>query len=452
MSVRDGRGARRSPVPYDPAAFDESRYPVRRMGDTRRPRHGGGPGGIVRFVVFSVLLATIVLGAGLTVMRPLARALVVGWAWDNPGSLRIGIVADFVREDLGAALTESASDDPSEVVFEVQPGDSPASLAHRLAAEGLVTTERAFLFEASQIDLAPDLRAGLVLLRRDMTASELAAALVSARLIVRTLDVTFREGLRLEQITAKLQTITSGADPEAFYALARQPTPALLADYPWLVLPEGASLEGYLYPATYSLIVEASGGPFRVTTAEDLVRQMLDAFATRVGAERLAVPEERGLTLHQVVTLASIVEREAVLDEERPLIAGVFQNRLNGLRGIARVLGADPTILYAVDTARLEDEIAFAQWQQYFFWSLPETPLGDIELRADLAGYQSYRVAGLIPGPICSPTVASIEAALAPNTGAEFLFFVAKPDGNGAHAFAKTLAEHNANLEKYGYR
>jgi UPF0755 protein len=454
MSVRDGRSPRGN-VPYDPAAFDEARYPV--PGRLRRPSRGSGGGlpGVVRFLVFAIILGAIVLGAGLTVLRPLARAFVLGWAWDNTGSMRIGLVADFVREDLGTAPFEAPSDDPTEVVFEVQPGDTPASLAPRLAADGLINDgvpgERAFLFTAVQADLAPKLDAGLFLLRRNMAVEEVVDALVTARLVVRSVDVTFREGLRLEQMTAKLQTLDTGVDPATFYDLVKHPPATLLADFPWLVLPEGASLEGFLYPATYTLVVEASGGPFKVTTAEDLVRKMLEAFHDRVGDTRLQVPAERGLTFYQVVTLASIVEREAVLDEERPLIAGVYQNRLDGLRGVARVLNADPTVIYAVDTMNL-DAMAFDQWQQYFFWSLPKTPLGDIAVREDLQGFQTYQVAGLIPSPICTPTVASIDAALAPNTGAGFLYFVAIPEGNGAHAFAKTLAEHNANLQKYGYR
>ena len=402
--------------------------------------------------MFAILLAAVVLGAAATVLRPLARAFIVGWAWDNPGSMRIDVVADFVREDLGTALTDRPSTDSSEVVFEVELLDTRTTLAPRLLADGLIDSEQAFLFSAIRADLDRDLLAGLVLLRRDMTPPEVVEALVSARLVVSTTEVTFREGLRLEQITAQLQTLSTGVDPQAFYDLAKHPPTTLLADYPWLVLPEGASLEGYLYPATYTLVVEASGGPFKVTTADDLVRQMLDAFLDRVGEARLTVAAERGLTFHQIVTLASIVEREAVLDEERPLIAGAFQNRLDSLRGVARVLGADPTVVYAVDTMNLEDRILFDQWQQYFFWAVPETPLGEVAVRDDLQGYQTYQTAGLIPGPICTPSVASIDAALAPNTATGFLFFVAIPDGNGAHAFATTLAEHDANLEKYGYR
>jgi len=461
VSVRDGRGPR-GPVRYDPNALDESRYPVqpqyRRRGQ-RPGRRGSSLGGVLRFLVFALVLAGIVLASLLTILRPLARSVVYDWAWDNPGSMRIGIVADFVSEELGDALTATASTDATEDVFEVVSGDTPTSIAPRLQGEGYLPTgepsERAFLFRAIRADLAPKLQAGLVLLRRNMTPEELVQGLITARLVLKTEDVTFREGLRLEQMTAKLQTITSSVDPQAFYDLAKHPTAALLADYPWVQIPEGGSLEGYLYPATYTFVLEASGGPFKVTTADGLVRMMLDTFHERVGDARMAVAAERGLTWYQVLSLASIVEREAVLDEERPIIAGVYQNRMNGLHGVARILNADPTVVYAVDTMNLEDEIQFDQWQQYFFWSVPEAPLASINVRPDLRGYQTYQVAGLIPGPICTPSVASIDGALNPDTADEYLYFVAIPEGfgatKGAHAFAKSFAEHQDNLRKYGY-
>lgn len=415
------------------------------------PRRRGGVPGLVRFLLFTGILALVVVIAALTALRPVVRAAIVGWAWDNPGSLRVSFVADFIREDLGSALTDPAGADPTEVTFEVLPGDTPQTLAPRLQEAGFVKSERAFLFTAIRTNLAEELQAGLFILRRDMRPAEVVAALVNARVVVTTVDVTFREGLRLEQMTAKLQTVTSGVDPKAFYDLASNPTPELLADYPWLQLPEGASLEGFLYPATYTLVTSANGGPFQVTTAEALVRMMLDKFYNAVGEARLNVPESRGLTFYQVVALASIVEREAVLDEERPLIAGVYQNRLDGKGGLKRILNADPTVIYAADTMKLRD-LPFEQWANYFFWSVPEGGLANVQVSADLRGYQTYQNAGLPPGPISSPTVASIDAALAPETETGYLYFLAIPDGSGASAFAKTLAEHNANKQKYGYQ
>jgi len=274
-------------------------------------------------------------------------------------------------------------------------------------------------------------------------------ALVDNRIVITVVPVNFREGLRLEQITAKLETLEPPLtiDPQEFYDIVKNPPATLLADYPWLKeqagLPDGASLEGFLAPATYDLVAES--------TAEDLVRQMLDAFEKQVGVERMTVPESRGLTFYQVLTLGSIVEKEAVLDDERWLIAGVYQYRLDGgLR--TRLLEADPTVLYAIDTLKL-DGMPFIDWKTFAFWNPAGVPLAEVELPEALAGYNTYRVRGLPPGPICTPSLASIEAALEPDTSDKFLFFLAIPDSDppGAHDFSKTLAEHNEKKKKYGY-
>ena len=176
---------------------------------------------------------------------------------------------------------------------------------------------------------------------------------------------------------------------------------------------------------------------------------LLDRFAEVVGEDRMNVPKDRGMTFYQVVSLASIVEHEAALDEERALIAGVYQNRLNGLHGIARILNADPTVTYATDTMALA-KLPFDQWKDYFFWKVPAGPLAGVQVDANLQGYQTYQSGGLIPGPISTPSLASIDAALRPNTATGYLYFVLIPDTK-QHAFAKTLKEHNANLRKYGY-
>ena len=126
---------------------------------------------------------------------------------------------------------------------------------------------------------------------------------------------------------------------------------------------------------------------------------MLDNFVTNVGADRLAVPAERGLNFYQVLALASIVEREAVLDDERSLIAGVYQNRINGIAGVTtRLLNADPTVFYAIDTIKLDD-LAFDQWQRFSFWSPPGVALADVVVPEALQGFQTYQTAGLIPWP-----------------------------------------------------
>ena len=148
----------------DPGAYDDADMPSWRASDGRGGPPGGrryrrdGPSsglpGILRFFLFAGILAVVVVVAGLTVMRPLVRAAVVGWAWDNPGSLRISIVADFIREDLGRVLTNPASTDESEIVFEVVFGDTPTTIAPRLLAAGTITSERAFLFAAVEQEIA----------------------------------------------------------------------------------------------------------------------------------------------------------------------------------------------------------------------------------------------------------------------------------------------------------
>jgi UPF0755 protein len=456
MSVRGGRGPRDS---YDGGGEYRNGYQRtgrygRGPGDQRKyERYGsrnGGLGGVLRFVLFLALLAGGVLLVMATVARPLVRAVVVPWADDNPAALRIPFVADMVREDIGDALTAPASGSPNEITFVVEEGDTPQTIARRLAERG-IADQRAFLFLAREADLGSNLTAGRFALAGNLTPAQVIDGLMHNRITVSTIDVAFREQLRLEQMTAKLEvTENLPFDPKDFYDLVTKPTDALLGDYPWLldpdVRPKGASLEGFLYPATYSLRVDAE----KPSTAEDLVRMMLDTFIDRVGEDRLKVPEKRGLTFYQVLTLASIVEREAVLDDEKAKIAGVYQNRIDRKPQVKTgLLEADPTVIYAVDTDKLG---GFSEdWSKYVFWTVPDGGMRNQQLPEALDKYNTYKHRGLPPGPIATPTVASIDAALKPDTKSGFKFFVAIPEGQGAHDFSKTLAEHQKKLQKYGY-
>ena len=425
-------------------------HPRRRNGNGNG--RGFGLGGILKFLVFAGVLGGIVLIAMLTVFRPLARAGVVDWAWQNQWTItRLPFVADLVKEDLGSTLEAKAGTDATETVFTVESGDTITTIAPRLLQGGYIASERAFLFESLTTGLNEQLSSGTFVLRGNMTPQEVADALVSARVVIQTENLTFREGLRIEQMTALLQKNETAVDPQAFYDLATNPPAELLDDFPWLkaILPEGASLEGFLYPDTYSIVVSANGGNVAVTDAEALIRVLLNRFHEVVGEERLAVPKDRELDFYEIVTLASIVEHEAIVDKERALIAGAYQNRLDGLNGIAKILNADPTVTYAKDTIELE-KLPFDEWVNYFFWKVPPSPLADFDVPKALQGYQTYQVGGLIPGPISTPSLASIDAALEPDQSDGFVYFVAIPDSQ-EHAFAKTLAEHNANLRKYGY-
>jgi len=455
MTIRSGGGPRDDRQQARPAprgTYDDFRpgqdpwEPQRRR---RASNGGGGAGGVLRFLVFALVIGGVVLIGAFTLLRPLVGGAVLDWAYRNPGSYDIPFVADMIREDLGPLLTEPAGDDPTDVEFAVIEGDTVGTLARRLEEAGLIRDQRAFVFQATRRELLPQLRAGNFALREDMTPDEVVTGLIENRIVITVVPITFRESLRIAQMTALLQKLQAEGqpitiDPQEFYDLAASPPAELLAEYPWLAevgRPDGASLEGYLAAATYDVR--------RDTTAGDLVRMMLDQFERQVGAERMQVPEARGMTFHQIVTLASIVEREAVLNEERPLIAGVYQNRLSA-GGASSVLGADPTVFYGIDGVALR-EIAFGEWRNYTFWVPPGVNLQDVTLPDDLAGYHSYKVRGLPPGPICSPSLASIEAALSPDTTDGYFYFLAIPGGNGAHVFAKTEAEHNENRRQYGY-
>jgi len=412
---------------------------LRRAREARaRNRGSGGFGlfGLLKFLAFALALAFVVVVASLTVMRPLVARAVVGWAADNPAALRLPFVADLVRDDIGANLTAAASTDRTQVEFTVEPGDTASLIAQRLADDGLLNDPRAFVLTAVERELEGELDAGSYLLRRNMTPDQLVTSLLVAKDV--SVSLTIKEGLRLEQLVAKLQTMPLTMDVEEFARLARDPPASLLADYPWLGLPDGASLEGFLAADTYRILPDT--GP------DELLRILLDHFEETVGRARIEVPKERGLSFYEVVTLASLVEREAVVDDERALIAGVYQNRLTK----KMLLNADPTVIYGHDTLELA-KLPFDQWQRYFFWAPLKQPLAEVELPEELAGYQTYVNKGLIPGPIATPTAASIDAALAPDTADGYLYFVAKGDGSNTHAFAKTYKEHLANLKKYGY-
>jgi UPF0755 protein len=458
MTIRSGKRPRDSREwqarPFEPDAYvsdSDDGYeepPRRRRGGGTSPR--SGLVGLLKFLVFALVLAGVVLVVALTALRPVVKDVVLDVAEENPAALQLPFVKDIVREDLGSTLTDPVSGDPTQVEFAVEAGDTARSIAARLETDGLLADSRAFIFIAIDRQLTTSLRIGDYVLRRNLTPDQLVTALLDPPVIT-YVDISFRTGLRLEQMTAKLQTLGAEGlqmDPQGFYELTSAPPRTLIADFPWLAriredAPENASLEGFLWPGTYRVLPD--------TTPEELVRLMLDQFATNVGQERLDVPSDRGLTFYEVMTLASIVEREAVLDDERPLIAGVYQNRIDGIEGVTtHLLNADPTVFYAIDTVAL-DELPFDDWRQYSFWSPPGVALADVGVPEALQGFQTYQTPGLVPWPICTPSLPSIDAALEPDTADAYIYFLAIPEGGGTHAFAKTKAEHDENRRTYGY-
>lgn len=222
----------------------------------------------------------------------------------------------------------------------------------------------------------------------------------------------------MEQIADAASDI--GIIREEFLAAASDPS---LYEFEFLSeLPPGATLEGYLYPARYSV--------GRDETAADLVTKMLQAFDENVPAGVRESASKVGLTFYEVLTLASIIEREAQVPEERPVMAQVFLSRLE----LGIPLEADPTVQYAVsqDAASVEE---FGYWKA----ELTESDL------ANESPYNTYVNAGMPPGPIANPRLDSILAVLEP-ADTNYLYFVARPDGS--HVFAETFEEHQQNVQE----
>jgi conserved hypothetical protein, YceG family len=453
MTIRSGGGPRdpRSQArPYGEDAYATEDMSVHAAtpgggrGSYRTGRGSNGLVGLLKFLVFMLVLAAFVLVTLLTALRPIANATILSWAAENPAALQLPFVKGLVREDLAPSLDTPASTDPAQVEFIVEPGDTASTIAARLATEDLVVDPRAFVFIAIDRKLTGDLQQGTFVLRKNMTPNQLVTALLAAP-AVKYVDIGLRTGLRLEQITAKLESLPLDMDAQAFYDMAKSPPASLLADYPWLQkilkdAPKGASLEGFLWPGTYRVLPD--------TTPEELIRLMLDGFIANVGPDRIVVTKERGLTFYQVLTMASIVEREAQLDEEKPLIAGVYQNRLDPTKWPRQTLESDPSVFYVNDTLSLA-KLAIKDWPNYLFWAPIKGGLTDAKLPADLAPYNTYTSPGLPPGPIDTPTLTSIDAALEPDTSMGYMYFLAKGDGSKTTAFAKTFKEHQANIMKY---
>ena len=325
-----------------------------------------------------------------------------------------------------AKLDQPASTEPSPTQFVIQPGQPARTIAENLANAGLITDARLFEAYVRVNGLAGNLQAGAYQLSPSMTIPAIAQAL--QRAVAPEIVVRVGEGWRLEQ-TADYLTQSTPLDGADYRRRAETGDLSGLgtSQYDFLQLrPAGASLEGYLYPDTYRLPAEGA-------TAQDLIGRQLDKFAEQVMPFwREAVAKgTTDLTLHQALTLASIIEREAIVDEERPMIAGVYLNRL----ARKMKLQADPTVQYAMgyqpDTGR--------------WW---KTPMNLDEYASADSPYNTYLYSGLPPGPIASPSLKSILAVLEPAKH-DYLYFVAEPGGTGRHAFARTYEEHLKNVERY---
>ncbi len=311
-------------------------------------------------------------------------------------------------------LTTPAGEDATPITFSVPPGAIAAQVTDSLASANLIKNAQLLNLYLRYRGYDDSIEAGDFTLRQTMTPLELAAALADAT--TRDVSVLVIEGWRLEQIGESLSANPNLAAPYGdFWALVG-PNAARPFNYAFLQeLPPSASLEGFLFPDTY--IVHPG------TDAQDLVGRMLANFESHIPDDYRASLARRGLTLYQAITIASLIEREAVQDDERPIIASVILNRLI----IGQPLQIDATVQYVIATPE--------NW-----WP----PVGGLDFRAIENSYNTYFVTGLPIGPIANPRAASILAVASPSD-TNYLYYRARCDGSGWHNFAATYEEHLAN-------
>jgi UPF0755 protein len=290
---------------------------------------------------------------------------------------------------------------------DVPSGIGPSTIGRLLIDAGIVRDALTFRAAVWRTGRARDLQAGEYRFDAAMTPMEVVETLARGDVYRRPL--TFREGLTIAEMARVYEEAGAGRAAD-FDAAARDA--ALIRELD----AAATDLEGYLFPETYSL--------GRQTPAPVLVSQMVSLFRKAFDASMQAAAANLGLTLREAVTLASLVEKETAVPEERPLVAAVYLNR----RRIGMPMQADPTVIYALQRAG-----------RY----------GGNLRRDDLqfdSTYNTYRYPHLPPGPIAAPGRAALEAAVRP-APVDYLYFVSRNDGS--HAFARTLGEHNRNVQRW---
>jgi UPF0755 protein len=307
---------------------------------------------------------------------------------------------------LGVTRPYKGYETPEQFV-EIPAGAGPSSIARRLADAGVVRDVNSFRLAVWLSRQGRRLQAGEYRFDRPLSTREVVNKIARGEVYVQ--PITFREGLTIKQMAELYES--RGFGPAASFIQAAKNVELVRN-----LDPQAHDLEGYLFPDTYSLP--------RKATADQLIARMVAGFQKALTAEIRDQASARGLGIRELVTLASIVEKETGNPSERPLVAAVYANRLK----IGMGLQCDPTVIYALDrlgryTGNLTRE----------------------DLRYD-SPYNTYKYAGLPPGPIASPGRASLAAAAAP-ADVPYVYFVSRNDGS--HAFATTLDEHNRNVQQY---
>ncbi len=294
--------------------------------------------------------------------------------------------------------------------FSIAPNESVFSVAARLQQDGFISNPQAFLDYVTYTGLDRNIQSGEYLLSSALSIVEIARRLQDST----PANVTFviLPGWRMEEIAASLPTSGLNIAPETFLAAAQTPPEALN------FLPDSASMEGFFFPDTYIFSRQSATG--------ELLDHIARNFVSHISADLQAGFQAQNLNLIQAVTLASMVEREAVRKEEMPLIASVFYNRLQS----GMTLGSDPTVQYALGY----DAVNQTWWKN---------PLSLNDLKFD-SPYNTYIHTGLPPAPIANPSLQALQAVAFPQPS-PYYYFRARCDNSGYHNFAVTFEEHLAN-------
>lgn len=312
------------------------------------------------------------------------------------------------------------------VTIEVTEEDDSGTIAEKLNDAELV--RYAPYFETRMRFSGVELRPGVYTLRIGMSVPDIIEVITvadtgsadaeeeAASTSTASFEVTFIEGQRLEQYAVVLQEAGMPKSAAQYIATAND-VDSFRGSYSFLEsVPSGGSLEGFLFPDTYTVGENA--------TPADVIGLQLSNFEAQFTPEMVAQAQAQGMSIYDVVTLASIVEREAAIPEERPQIAAVYLNRLEA----GMPLQADPTLQYVVGTE--------AEW-----WPVLDTALLE---QAQGSEFNTYEVEGLPPAPISNPGFASLQAVLKP-ADVDYLYFVTAGDDTGRHVFSTTYEEHLQN-------
>ena len=359
--------------------------------------------------IFILLIVGLLVG-GFVFGRPIAEDAIVGQVREHDTLLKQSIIRGLVADRVNGEPDLAKDSKAESRTFVISRGETAGSIAQRLQDDGFIRSALAFSYLLYDTGRETSLQSGTYTISAALTPRELARVFEKAPSEQAVLRII--EGWRLSETATAVNKVFPGilADDFMKAAVVGQRHNTVLAG----LAPE-TSLEGFLFPDTYFFKPTA--------TATQIVDALLDQFELRVGQTLRQAAVDRKTTIYDIVKLGSIVEREARDRKESATIAGVYSNRLD----IGMKLDADPTIQYAL-----------GDWR--------ELSLDDLEVESP---YNTYRVAGLPPTPICSPGQAALEGAAKPERHPYF-YFVAKNDGTGDHAFAKTLEEHEANRVKYG--